>query len=91
MAYSLNSIDHVRGDIVIKIREWDGIDRPDNTMLEALSPAQARAWAKQLELAANAADEFLDERRCSELNQKRLLLDALRKEIAKLEAELADA
>lgn len=91
MAYSINSIDHVRGDVVVKIREWDGIDRPDHITLDGVSPVQAKGWAQQLEYAAGAAEEYLEEKAKTTLADKKAKLERLKSEVASLEAEVGDA
>jgi hypothetical protein len=88
MTYSLESIDHERGEVRLRIREWDGIDRPDYITLSGLSPDQAVAWSHRLDVLAGEAAEWLKQNAAAtraELLKKR---DQLAAQIAEIDAKV---
>lgn len=91
MSYpSLNEMIARNGEVHIKTRHWDGIDRPDFVSLDPLSPEQARRWAATLIEQADIAEGQKRERDAAALAAKQVKLEALRQEVAGLERDLAD-
>lgn len=83
MTYALESIDHEKGEIKLRIREWDGIDRPDYITLFGMSPDQAIAWSHRMDVLAAEAKEWL---KADAVETKTKLLEKKKQ----LEAQIAE-
>lgn len=85
--WSLNKIDAERGNVVLQLRHWDGIDRPEYLGCE-LSPEQARHWAKVLVTEAGKAErhntDVREQMRAAAIKKR----DELTAEIARLDREI---
>lgn len=54
MAYSIDGVASTTDGVVITIREWDGVDRPERTRLSPIPAEEARKLAETI---ASTADE----------------------------------
>ena len=88
MVYYLNSVEHKNGKVIVKVRQWDGIDRPDYLTLGELSPENALSWANDIAKEADAAYSYLEAKRIEDLAEKRARLQDLQRQVSELEAEL---
>lgn len=85
--WTLNKVDAVRGDVVLQLRHWDGIDRPDYISCE-LGPEQARKWAKALVKEAGKADRHKTDVRQQQRRAAIKKRDELTAEIERLDREI---
>lgn len=87
--YAISSITSTKGEVIVQVRAWDGIDHPDYMVLDGLSPGQAQGWATQLEIEAEKSALWLKNNDVA--LRKRLIKerDALADQITLLDKKIA--